>query len=157
MAYPAQYRYTKDHEWISAAGGIATIGITDYAQHELGDVVFVDLPKPGAKIEAGKSFGTVESVKAVSEIYAPAAGEVIEANGELQNAPEKINSDPHGSAWLIKVRLANPADVNSLMDAAAYENFFSRKGKTAPTEWVTPPEPSRTPGNARRYRGQFHG
>src|SRR5579883_1389237 len=115
----------------SAAGGIATIGITDYAQHELGDVVFVDLPKPGAKIEAGKSFGTVESVKAVSEIYAPAAGEVLEANGELQNAPEKINSDPHGSAWLIKVRLANPAEVNALMDAAAYEKFIAEKGQDA--------------------------
>src|SRR5271166_6544355 len=111
MAYPTNYRYTKEHEWVDAKGDVATIGITDYAQHELGDVVFVELPKPGKKIEAGKSFGTVESVKAVSEIYAPAAGEVIEANGELQNTPEKINTDPHGSAWLIKVRLANPSDV----------------------------------------------
>jgi glycine cleavage system H protein len=131
MAYPAQYRYTKDHEWISLANGVATVGITDYAQHELGDVVFVELPKPGTKIETGKSFGTVESVKAVSEIYAPAAGEVLEANGELQNAPEKINSDPHGSAWLIKVRLANPAEVNALMDAAAYEKFIAEKGQDA--------------------------
>jgi len=89
MAYPKNYRYTKEHEWINVEGGLATIGITDYAQHELGDVVFVELPKPGTKIESGKSFGTVESVKAVSEIYAPVAGEVIEANGELQNTPEK--------------------------------------------------------------------
>ena len=129
MAYPKNYRYTKEHEWINVEGGVATIGITDYAQHELGDVVFVELPKPGAKIEAGKSFGTVESVKAVSEIYAPAAGEVIEANGELQNTPEKINSDPHGAAWLIKVRLSNPAAVGSLMEAAAYEAYIAEKGK----------------------------
>jgi len=129
MGYPANYRYTKEHEWVDAKGDIATIGITDYAQHELGDVVFVELPKPGKKIEAGKSFGTVESVKAVSEIYAPAAGEVVEANGELQNTPEKINTDPHGSAWLIKVRLANPSDVANLMNAAAYEAYIAEKAK----------------------------
>jgi glycine cleavage system H protein len=129
MAYPKTYRYTKEHEWIDVKGDIATIGITDHAQHELGDVVFVELPKPGAKIEAGKSFGTVESVKAVSEIYAPASGEVTEANGELQNTPEKINSEPHGAAWLIKVRLSNPAAVGSLMDAAAYEAYIAEKGK----------------------------
>src|SRR5947208_5538323 len=103
------------------AGGLATIGITDYAQHELGDVVFVELPKPGTKLETGKSFGTVESVKAVSEIYAPASGEVIESNGELQNTPEKINTDPHSSGWLVKVRLTNAAELNGLMDASAYE------------------------------------
>jgi glycine cleavage system H protein len=129
MAYPANYRYTKEHEWVDAKGDTAIIGITDYAQHELGDVVFVELPKPGKKIEAGKTFGTVESVKAVSEIYAPASGEVIEANGELQNTPEKINTDPHGSAWLIKVRLANPSDVSNLMDAAAYEAYIAEKAK----------------------------
>jgi glycine cleavage system H protein len=129
MAYPKTYRYTKDHEWIDVKGDLATIGITDHAQQELGDVVFVELPKPGTKIEAGKSFGTVESVKAVSEIYAPAAGEVLEANGELQNTPEKINSDPHGAAWLIKVRLANPAAVGTLMDAAAYEAYIAEKGQ----------------------------
>src|SRR6202011_3730706 len=114
MAYPAKYRYTKQHEWADVNGDIATIGITDYAQHELGDVVFVELPKPGAKITAGKSFGTVESVKAVSEIYAPASGEVVEANGELQNTPEKVNSDTRGAAWLIPVRLANPAELKGL-------------------------------------------
>jgi glycine cleavage system H protein len=132
MAYPKQYRYTKEHEWVDAKGDLATIGITDYAQHELGDVVFVELPKPGAKIETGKSFGTVESVKAVSEIYAPAAGEVIEANAELQNTPEKINTDPHGAAWLIKVRLANAAELGKLMDAAAYEAYIAGKTKETP-------------------------
>jgi glycine cleavage system H protein len=129
MAYPKSYRYTKEHEWIEVKGDLATIGITDHAQHELGDVVFVELPKPGTRIATGKSFGTVESVKAVSEIYAPAAGEVIEANGELQNAPEKINSDPHGAAWLIKVRLTNASELGGLMDAAAYEAYIAEKGK----------------------------
>lgn len=129
MAYPKQYRYTKEHEWVDVKGDLATIGITDYAQHELGDVVFVELPKPGARIETGKTFGTVESVKAVSEIYAPAAGEVIEANGDLHNTPEKINTDPHGAAWLIKVRLANPAELGKLMDAAAYEAYIADKAK----------------------------
>jgi glycine cleavage system H protein len=132
MAYPKQYRYTKEHEWVDAKGDLATIGITDYAQHELGDVVFVELPKPGAKIETGKTFGTVESVKAVSEIYAPAAGEVIEANAELHNMPEKINTDPHGAAWLIKVRLANAAELGRLMDAAAYEAYIADKAKETP-------------------------
>ena len=131
MAYPASFRYTKDHEWIEVKDGVGTVGITDYAQHELGDVVFVELPKVGAKVEVGKSFGTVESVKAVSEIYAPAAGEVIETNAGLQNTPEKINTDPHGAAWLIKLRLANPADVNRLMDAAAYESYIATQGKEA--------------------------
>ncbi|HET9995623.1 MAG TPA: glycine cleavage system protein GcvH [Candidatus Acidoferrum sp.] len=129
MVYPKNYRYTKDHEWIEVKGDLATIGITDYAQHELGDVVFVELPKPGTRIETGKSFGTVESVKAVSEIYAPASGEVIEANGELHNTPEKINTDPHGAAWLIKVRLTNSAELSGLMDAAAYEAYIAAKAK----------------------------
>lgn len=131
MAYPTDRRYTKEHEWIAVAGNSATIGITDYAQHELGDVVFVETPKAGTKIETGKQFGTVESVKAVSDIYAPASGEVIEANEELANTPEKINSDPHGSGWLIKVRLANPAELNSLMDAAAYEAYIAAQSKEA--------------------------
>jgi glycine cleavage system H protein len=131
MAYPKNYRYTKEHEWINLENGLATIGITDYAQHELGDVVFVELPKPGTKIEAGKSFGTVESVKAVSEIYAPAAGEVIEANSELQKMPETINSDPHGAAWLIKVRLTNASELSGLMDAPAYEAYIAAKSTEA--------------------------
>ena len=131
MGYPANYRYTNQHEWVQVKGDVAAVGITDYAQHELGDVVFVELPKPGAKVTSGKSFGTVESVKAVSDIYSPVTGEVTEANGDLQNTPEKINSDPHGAAWLIKVRLANPAEVNSLMDAKAYDAFIADKGKEA--------------------------
>ena len=131
MTYPKEFRYTKEHEWISAKGGTATIGITDYAQHELGDVVFVELPTAGTKVTAGKTFGTVESVKAVSEIYAPVSGEVIEANAELPNKPETINSDPHAARWLIKVKLANPAEVNSLMDASAYEAYIAEKQKEA--------------------------
>jgi len=131
MAYPASYRYTNQHEWVDAKGDVARIGITDYAQHELGDVVFVELPKPGTKVTSGKSFGTVESVKAVSEIYAPVSGEVVEANADLQNTPEKINSDPHDAAWLIKVRITNPAELKSLMDASAYEAFVADKGKEA--------------------------
>ncbi len=143
MAYPKNYRYTKEHEWINVEGGLATIGITDYAQHELGDVVFVELPKPGAKIETGKSFGTVESVKAVSEIYAPVAGEVIEANGELQNTPEKINTDPHGAAWLIKVRLTNAAELSGLMDAAAYEAYAtSRRAPPSGRRCLPPSTPN---------------
>jgi glycine cleavage system H protein len=131
MAYPTQYRYTKEHEWIDAQGDTAKIGITDYAQHELGDVVFVELPAAGAKLEKGKSFGSVESVKAVSDIYAPASGQVVEANAELQNKPETINNDPHGAGWLVKVKLANPADISSLMDAAAYEAFIAEQKKEA--------------------------
>ena len=131
MAYPPQYRYTKEHEWVDVKGDTATIGITDYAQHELGDVVFAELPKAGSSVTAGKSFGTVESVKAVSEIFAPVTGEVLEANPELQSTPEKINTDPHGSAWLIKIKLSNPAELAGLMDAAAYEAYIAEKNKEA--------------------------
>jgi len=126
--YPAGYRYTKEHEWVQVEGDTAKIGITDYAQHELGDVVFVELPKLGSKFSAGQSFGTVESVKAVSDIYCPVAGEVVETNGILANEPEQINKDPHNAAWLIKLKLASPAEVNSLMDATAYEAFIKEKG-----------------------------
>lgn len=126
---PADCRYTKEHEWIKIDGATGTIGITNYAQHELGDVVFVELPKIGAKIAAGQSFGTVESVKAVSEIYSPVSGEVAETNAVLGNEPEKINQDPHGAAWLIKIKLANPSEVNSLMDAAAYQAYIAEKQK----------------------------
>ena len=131
MVYPANYRYTKEHEWVDAKDGVATIGITDYAQSELGDVVFVELPAAGKKLETGKSLGTVESVKAVSEIYAPASGEVVESNPELQNKPETINSDPHGAAWLVKIKLANPAELDGLMDGPAYEAYIAAKGKEA--------------------------
>ena len=129
--YPSDYRYTKEHEWIKVSGNIGTIGITDYAQHELGDVVFVELPAVGAKITTGQVFGTVESVKAVSEIFAPVSGEVTEANTALTFSPETLNSDPHGAAWLIKAKLSNPGEVSSLMDAAAYEAFISEKEASA--------------------------
>jgi glycine cleavage system H protein len=127
--YPKDYRYSKEHEWIKVDGPIGTVGITDYAQHELGDVVFVELPKVGAKLKAGQSLGTVESVKAVSEIFTPVSGEVTETNAALVDAPEKINSDPHGSAWLVRIRLADPKELAGLMDAAAYEAYIAEKSK----------------------------
>jgi glycine cleavage system H protein len=129
--YPSDYRYTKEHEWIKVSGSTGTIGITDYAQHELGDVVFVEMPAVGAKIAAGQVFGTVESVKAVSEIFAPVSGEVTEANATLTSTPESLNTDPHGAAWLIKIKLADPAEVSGLMDAAAYQAFISEKEASA--------------------------
>jgi glycine cleavage system H protein len=129
--YPSDYRYTKEHEWVRLQGNIATVGITDYAQHELGDVVFVELPKTGTKLKAGQPFGTVESVKAVSEIYAPVSGEVTEINAALADNPENVNKDPHGQAWLIKLKVADPAEPSSLMDAAAYEAFIAEKQKEA--------------------------
>ena len=131
MAYPADFKYTKEHEWIKVEGNTGTIGITDHAQNSLGDIVFVELPKVGSELKAGSSFGTVESVKAVSEIYAPASGEVIEANGELQNKPETINSDPHGAAWLVKIKLASPVELDGLMDGSAYQAYIAAKGKEA--------------------------
>jgi glycine cleavage system H protein len=127
--YPKDYRYTKEHEWIRADGAIGTIGITDYAQHELGDVVFVELPKVGTQLKAGQSLGTIESVKAVSEIFTPVSGEVTETNPALVDAPEKINSDPHGSAWLIKIQLVDLKEPAALMDAAAYEAYIAGKAK----------------------------
>jgi glycine cleavage system H protein len=131
MAYPNQFRYTKEHEWVDVKDGKATIGITDYAQHELGDVVFVELPAVGTALTTGKTFGSVESVKAVSDIYAPSGGEVVEANTALHNKPELINTDPHGEGWLIKVKLANSAELTSLMDAAGYEAYIEQKKKEA--------------------------
>ncbi len=127
--YPSDFRYTKEHEWIKVTGDTGTVGITDYAQHELGDVVFVELPKAGAKFNAGQSFGTVESVKAVSEIYSPVSGEVVETNAALADAPEIINKDPHGAAWMIKIRLTHPEELSSLMDAAAYQAYIAEKQK----------------------------
>jgi glycine cleavage system H protein len=127
--YPNDYRYTKDHEWVKVNGSTGTIGITDYAQHELGDVVFVELPKVGAQLKAGGSLGTVESVKAVSEIFCPVSGDVTEINPALANAPEKINQDPHNSAWLIKLRLSDAKETAGLMDASAYEAYIAEKSK----------------------------
>lgn len=121
MTYPARFRYTKDHEWIDVYGEVGTIGLTDYAQCQLGDIVFIDLPSVGVMVEAGKPFGAVESVKAASDIYAPVSGEVVEVNGALRDAPEKVNSDPHGAGWLIKVRLKRPAELDGLMSATDYE------------------------------------
>jgi glycine cleavage system H protein len=126
MPYPSDYKYTKEHEWIKADGKNGTIGITHYAQESLGDIVFVELPKVGAEITAGKTFGTVESVKAVSDLYAPATGTVTEVNGELATAPEKVNKDAH-SAWMIKVTLKNPGELNSLLSAADYEKFVAEE------------------------------
>jgi glycine cleavage system H protein len=124
--YPANFRYTKEHEWVEAVGAEATIGITVHAQEELGDIVYVDLPKVGIILEKGKSFGSVESVKAVSDIYAPVSGEVIAINESLADAPESLNADPHGAAWLIKIKLTNPGELAGLLDAAAYEAFLGK-------------------------------
>ena len=120
-------KFTTDHEWLRVEGDIATVGITDYAQESLGDIVFVDLPKPGSEITAGKTFGTVESVKAVSDLFAPASGTVTEVNGDLATAPEKINKDANGT-WMLKMTLKNPAELNSLLSAADYEKFVSEEG-----------------------------
>jgi len=127
MAYPAAYRYTREHEWINVDGNQATIGITDYAQNSLGDIVFVELPKVGDEITAGKTFGSVESVKAVSDLYAPASGKVVAINEELANAPEKINSDAHDT-WMVRIQLANAGDVSKLLSADDYEKFVKEEG-----------------------------
>jgi glycine cleavage system H protein len=127
MPYPAQFRYTKEHEWIKPDGNTATIGITDYAQQSLGDIVFVELPKPGSEVTAGNTFGSVESVKAVSDLFAPASGTVTEVNGELATSPEKINQDANG-AWMIKVTLKHPDELESLMSAGDYEKFIAEEG-----------------------------
>lgn len=127
MAYPTDFKYTKEHEWIKADGGTATIGITSYAQESLGDIVFVDLPKVGSEISAGKTFGSVESVKAVSDLYAPASGTVTEVNGDLATHPEKINQDAHHS-WMVKITLKNAGELNSLLSATDYEKFVAEEG-----------------------------
>jgi len=123
MNYPADFRYTKEHEWVRVDGTTATIGITDHAQHELGDIVYVDLPKSGSNVEAGKTFGSVESVKAVSDIYAPVSGEIVEINETLSSAPETLNSDPHGTAWLIKVRMTSQDEIKQLMNVEDYQKY----------------------------------
>ncbi len=121
--YPENFRYTKEHEWVLVEGDAGTVGITDHAQEELGDIVYVDLPKAGTRVEQGKSLGSVESVKAVSDIYSPVSGEVVESNQALADAPETLNTDPHGAGWLVKIKLSNPAEVQSLMSAAEYETY----------------------------------
>ena len=126
MAYPAEYRYTKEHEWVKVDGGIGSVGITDYAQDSLGDIVFVDLPKVGDTVEAKQSFGSVESVKAVSDLFAPVTGKVTAVNEDLKDAPEKINSDAN-TTWLLKVELADATQVDALLSAADYEKFISEE------------------------------
>ena len=126
MSYPANYKYTKEHEWIQVDGAIGTVGITDYAQNSLGDIVFVDLPKVGDAVEAGKSFGSVESVKAVSDLFAPVSGTVAAVNEDLKDAPEKINSDAN-TTWLLKVELSDAKQVDALLSAADYEKFTSEE------------------------------
>jgi len=126
MPYPANYRYTREHEWIELTGNIGAVGITDYAQKSLGDIVYVDAPKIGDPVTANATFGSVESVKAVSDLFSPVTGTVVAVNEELKNAPDKINEDPHG-AWIIKVELADPAELNALFDAAAYEAFIAEE------------------------------
>jgi glycine cleavage system H protein len=122
--YPDNYRYTKEHEWILVEGEAATVGITFHAQKELGDIVYIDLPKAGTAVEKGKTFGSVESVKAVSDIYAPASGEVTEVNELLSTNPEKLNEDPHGAAWLLKMKLTAPEEINDLLTAANYQKYL---------------------------------
>ena len=126
MAYPTNYHYTKEHEWIDVSGKIGIIGITDYAQNTLGDIVFVELPKVGDSVTAGQTFGSVESVKAVSDLYSPVSGTVTEINAELNSSPDKVNEDAH-TAWMIKVELSDPAQVATLLDAAAYEAFIAEE------------------------------
>ncbi len=125
--YPPEFLYTKDHEWIRVDESIGTIGITDFAQKELGDIVFVELPKPGDHVTASEAFGTVESVKAVSEIYAPVSGEVTGVNGKLQNNPELLNADPHGEAWLIRVQVSDRREIEKLMTADEYETYLKKE------------------------------
>jgi glycine cleavage system H protein len=126
--YPENYRYTKEHEWVSLAdGNLGTVGITELAQQELGDIVFVDLPASGTVFAKGKAFGTVESVKAVSEVYLPVSGEILEVNPLLATSPETVNQDPNGAGWLVKVRLSNPEEIKNLLTAAEYQSYIGDK------------------------------
>jgi glycine cleavage system H protein len=124
MSYPENFRYTKEHEWVAVEGDTGTVGITFHAQKELGDIVYVDLPKPGSRAVAGATIGSVESVKAVSDIFSPVTGEVVEVNLLLADAPEQLNQDPHGEAWLVKIKLENAAEVDELMTAAEYAAYL---------------------------------
>jgi glycine cleavage system H protein len=120
MAYPDSFKYTKDHEWVILTGETGKVGITDYAQQQLGDVVYVELPEVGAKVKQGQSFGTIESVKAVSELYSPVTGEIVEVNSALKDKPESVNANPH-DAWMVVIRMTNPSEAGALLDAAQYE------------------------------------
>jgi glycine cleavage system H protein len=125
MSYPSDLKYTKDHEWIRLEGDTGAIGITDFAQQQLGDVVYVELPTEGTKLTAGQVFGTIESVKAVSELFAPVAGEVVEVNSALKDKPENVNGKPH-ETWMVKVKMSNAAEAAALLDAAAYEALLAK-------------------------------
>ena len=125
MNFPENLRYTKDHEWVRVEGDEAIVGITDFAQRELGDIVYVEVETVGQDLEAGSVFGTVEAVKTVSDLYLPLAGNITEVNPNLNNSPELVNSDPYGEGWMVKMKLKNAADVDTLMDAAAYQNLVS--------------------------------
>jgi glycine cleavage system H protein len=125
--YPEKYLYSKDHEWISIQDNIGTIGITEFAQHELGDVVYVDLPEVGDAFDSGEPFGSIESVKAVSEVFCPISGEIVEVNPKLEPNPELINQSPHENAWMIKVRITNPAELKELLSAQEYEEYLQEQ------------------------------
>jgi len=127
MEFPEELKYTEEHVWVQLEDGVATIGVTDFAQDSLGDVVFVELPEEGTLLECGKPFGVVESVKAVSDVYAPISGEVIEVNEELQDAPELVNTSPYEDAWMVKIRLADNADLDELMDVDEYQEFLAEE------------------------------
>jgi glycine cleavage system H protein len=122
---PENLHYSKDHEWVEVKDGVATVGITDYAQHSLGDVVYVDLPRVGDKLGSHEAFGSIESVKAVSEVFTPIAGEIVEVNEGLNDTPENVNSDPYGAAWMIKLKMENPLEADAMLSAAEYEEFLS--------------------------------
>lgn len=126
-SYPGHFRYTKEHEWVHVEGGVGTVGLTDHAQNELGDIVYVDLPKAGTTVEQGKTIGSVESVKAVSDIFSPVSGEVVAVNEALAQSPEKVNQDPHGDAWLLRIRLSEPAQVLALMSSVEYEKHVAQE------------------------------
>jgi|SRR5215469_12244179 len=126
--YPENFRYTKEHEWVRVDGGTGVVGLTNHAQEQLGDIVYVDLPKVGTQLEQGKSLGSVESVKAVSDIYSPVSGEVVEVNDTLATAPEKLNSDPHGEAWLVKIKLSAPGEIQQLLSAGDYQKYVGAEG-----------------------------
>jgi glycine cleavage system H protein len=126
--YPANFHYTKEHEWVRVEGDIGVVGITDHAQQELGDIVYVDLPKVGTTVEQGKTLASVESVKAVSDVYAPVSGEVVEVNSLLGTSPEKLNEDPHGDAWLVKIKLSAPDEIKQHLSAEDYQNYVGAEG-----------------------------
>ena len=126
MTFPENLKYTKDHEWVRVENGVGTVGVTEFAQSELGDVVFVELPKSGVTVAQGKSFGTIEAVKAVSDLFAPVSGSVVEVNAKIAASPEVVNKDPYGDGWMVKIRLTAPGEVAALIDAAAYRTLIGK-------------------------------